>query len=81
MLIGVNSLITFHAYGRKDFNRIEQIKEDTYICSLHFVSHKGPTEEHPNPVKAGDEEFFERHKRKPPKQRLSLQKKNKKRLI
>ena len=67
-----------HACGRKDFNRIEQIKKDTYICSLHFVGQKGPTEEHPDPVKAGDEGFFERRKRKPPKQRLPLQKKAKK---
>ena len=64
-----------HACGRKDFNRTEQIKKDTYICSLHFVGQKGPTEEHPDPVKAGDEGFFERRKRKPPKQRLPLQKK------
>ena len=33
---------------------------------------------HPDPVKAGDEGFFERPKRKPPKQRLLLQKKRKK---
>ena len=47
-----------HACGRKDFNRIEQIKKNTYICPLHFVGQKGPTEEHPDPVKAGDEGFF-----------------------
>ena len=67
-----------HTCGRKDSNRIEQIKEDTYICSLHFVGQKGPTEEHPDPVKAGDEDFFERRKKKPAKQRLPLQIKNKK---
>ena len=66
----------FHACGRKDFNRIEQIKKDTYIYSLHFVG-QGPTEEHPDPVKSGDERFFERRKRKPQKQR-PLHKKNKK---
>ena len=64
--------------GRKDFNCIEQIKKDTYICSLHFFGQKGPTDDHPDPVKAGDEGFFERRKRKPPKQRLPLQKKTKK---
>ena len=47
-----------HAYGRKDFNHIEQIKKDTYSCSLHFVGQKGPTEEHPDRVKAGDEAFL-----------------------
>ena len=47
-----------HACGKKDFNCIEQIKKDTYICSLHFAGQKGPTEEHPDPVKAGDEGFF-----------------------
>ena len=36
-----------HGCGRKDFNSIEQIKKDAYICSLYFVGQKGPTEEHP----------------------------------
>ena len=58
-----------HASERNDFNRIEQIKKDLYICSLHFAGQRGPTQEHPDPVKAGDEDFF---------QRLSLQKKTKK---
>ena len=49
-----------HACGRKNLNRIEQIKKDTYICSLHCVDKKGPTEEHPDPVKAGDETFGRR---------------------
>ena len=66
-----------HACRRKDFNRIEQIKKDTFIYSLHFVGQKWPTEEHPDPVKAGDEGFLERRKRKPPIQRLPLQKKTK----
>ena len=68
-----------HACGRKNFNRIEQIRKDTKICSLHFVGQKIPTEEHPDPLKAGFEVFFERRKGKPPKQRLPLQKKTKKR--
>ena len=67
-----------HACGRKYFNHIEQIKKDTYICSLQFVGQKGPTEEHQDPVKAGDEGYFKRRQRKPPKQRLPLQKKPKK---
>ena len=66
-----------HACGRKDLNRIEQIKKDTYVCSLHCVDQKGPTEEHPDPVKAGDEAFG-RRQRKPPKKKLPLQKKAKK---
>ena len=68
-----------HSCRRKGFNNIQQIKTDTYICSLHFVCKKGPTEEHPDPMNAGDEAYFERQKRKPPKQRLLLEKKSKKR--
>ena len=67
-----------HARGRKNFNCIEQIRKDTNICSLHFVGQKRLTEEHPDPLKAGFEVFFERRKVKPPKQRLPLQKKTKK---
>ena len=26
--------------------------KDSYVCSLHFVSKKGPTEENPNPIPA-----------------------------
>ena len=57
---------------------MEQIQKDTYNCFLYFVGQKGPTEEHLDSVKAGDEGLFERRKRKPPKQGLPLQKKNKK---
>ncbi|XP_065677354.1 uncharacterized protein LOC136092745 [Hydra vulgaris] len=32
-----------HACGRKSFN-INNIKKDTYICSLHFFESKGPTQ-------------------------------------
>ena len=67
-----------HACGRKGFNRIEQVKKDAYICCLQFLDQKGPTEEDPNPMKAGDKGFFERRKRKPPKQRLPFHKKQKK---
>ena len=66
-----------HACGRKNLNRIEQIKKDTYICSLHCVDKKGPTEEHPDPVKAGDEAFG-RRQRKPPKKDYRYRKKLKK---
>ena len=35
-----------HACGRKgQFDRVEQITKDTYICSLHFVGGKGPTDD------------------------------------
>ncbi|EDO36466.1 predicted protein [Nematostella vectensis] len=39
-----------HACGRKDFSKISDIKKDTYICTLHFMEGKGPTEDHPYPV-------------------------------
>ena len=26
--------------------------KDSYVCSLHFVDKKGPTEEYPNPISA-----------------------------
>lgn len=38
--------------GRKDFTKLKQISKDTYICSLHFVGSKGPTEEDPEPFLA-----------------------------
>ena len=38
-----------HACGRKDFTKVEQIKKDTYICSIHFVDGK-PTEANPEPM-------------------------------
>ena len=38
--------------GRKDFTSIDQVTKDTYICSLHFVSTSGPTDEHPEPFLA-----------------------------
>ncbi|XP_048576644.1 uncharacterized protein LOC125559010 [Nematostella vectensis] len=41
-----------HACGRKDFSKISDIKKDTYICTLHFMEGKGPTEDHPYPVLA-----------------------------
>ena len=38
--------------GHKDFNNLRQITKDTYICSLHFVDNKGPTDENPEPILA-----------------------------
>ena len=38
--------------GRKDFTSIDQVTKDTHICSLHFVSLSGPTEDHPEPFLA-----------------------------
>ena len=40
-----------HACGRKGFG-IQNIKSHTYICSNHFFSGSGPTEEHPDPLLA-----------------------------
>ena len=39
--------------GRKHFT-INNVNKDTYICSLHFVGGKGPTAEHPDPIKCGE---------------------------
>ena len=38
-----------NACGRKDFNSLTQITNDTYICSIHFVD---PIEENPDPIHA-----------------------------
>ena len=38
--------------GRKDFQKFEQIKKDTYICSLHFIGGKSPTDPEAEPVLA-----------------------------
>ena len=66
-----------HACGRKDFDRIEKISKDTYICCRHFFDQKGPTEEHTDPVKVGNVGFFETSMRKPPKQEIPLREKAK----
>ena len=41
-----------HACGRKDFCELNQIKKDTYICTLHFVGGKGPNDDRPDPILA-----------------------------
>ncbi len=59
--------------GRKDFNNLKQISKDTYMCSLHFVDNKGPTDENPEPILATltENEIKSRQsrKRKTPKQK------------
>ncbi|XP_077865468.1 uncharacterized protein LOC144352035, partial [Saccoglossus kowalevskii] len=60
-----------HACGRQDFS-VESIKKDTYICSKHFVSENGPSDEHPDPIPAtynGEQIQRFSRKRKPPKPR------------
>ena len=65
--------------GRKDFNSLDQINRSTYICSLHFESLSGPTDENPEPFQATlsekDLESRLRRKRKPPKDRQCVEKK------
>ena len=39
------------ACGRKGFTT-NNVKKDTYICSIHFEGGKGPTMKYPNPIKA-----------------------------
>ena len=38
--------------GRTDFNSVDQISRTRYICSLHFHSLSGPTDENPEPFHA-----------------------------
>ena len=65
-----------HACGRKgQFDRVEQITKDTYICSLHFVGGKGPTDGNPDPYPArlSETEIAKRSvKRKAPKDRETI---------
>lgn len=61
-----------HACGRKDFSKLEQITKDTYICSLHFINGKGPTENNPDPILASlteKEQEGRLKRRKPPRKR------------
>ena len=55
-----------HLCGRKHFNSLDQIKNHTYVCSLHFRSRSGPTKEDPDPILATltDEQQETRLKRK-----------------
>ena len=63
-----------HACGRKEFNLLEQIKKDTYICSLHFIH---PTEENSDPIIATSiTERTNNKKRKAPKVRTHILKKH-----
>ena len=62
-----------HACGRKEFSLLEQIKKDTYICSLHFID---PIEENPDPVIATSITERQNKKRKAPKVRTPLLKKH-----
>ena len=76
--------------GRSDFQTIEKITKDTYICSIHFVGGKGPTSDNDEPILATltPEESLKRQqrKRKPPTPRggadeMSKTKKQRKRLL
>ena len=46
------SLRWLYLCGRKDFCKIEDITNNTYICSLHFDTLAGPTDECPEPYLA-----------------------------
>lgn len=65
-----------YACGRQDFTRIDQVKKDAYICSLHFVGGKGLTDENPHPLLTTltNEEQATKlsRKRKPPATRAPL---------
>ena len=66
-----------NACCREDFS-VAKVTRSTYICTLHFIGGKGPTLEHPDPIKAtasaADVGRFTR-KRKPPKKREPVSKK------
>lgn len=67
-----------NACCRKDGFSVAKVTRNTYICSLHFVGGRGPTSEHPDPVKAtSSEAAIEKlvRKRKPPKKREPVAKK------
>ena len=60
-----------YACGRKDFT-VDDVKKDTYICSIHFIGNNGPTDENPDPILAtwtGDDLVRKVKKRKPPADR------------
>lgn len=57
------------ACGRNNFT-VEQVNRNTYICSLHFVGGKGPTEEHPNPLIASPVSDSRKGKQKASTERL-----------
>ena len=52
--------------GRSDFQTIEKITKDTYICLIHFVGGKGPTSDSDEPILATltPEESLKRQQRK-----------------
>ena len=41
-----------HLCGRKDFTSIDQVTKNTYMCTLHFPTLAGPTDEYPEPFPA-----------------------------
>lgn len=49
-----------NACSRHSFT-IEKVTRNTFICALHWPGEKGPTEEHPDPLKAN---FTQRQKKK-----------------
>ena len=61
-----------HACGRTNFT-VNSITKDTYICSIHFVGGKGPTDDNPHPINASltdiEASNMETRKRKKPKER------------
>lgn len=64
------------ACGRDRFS-VENITKDTYICSLHSVGSKGPTEHHPDPIPVlaseTEKEILNRKTvRRPPVERATL---------
>lgn len=64
-----------HACGRTNFT-VKKITNYTFICSLHFVGGKGPTEDNPDPVNAKltdtEAKTIESRKRKKPTKRTII---------
>ena len=52
--------------GRKDFTSIEQVTQNTYICSLHFVNKIGPVDKKDEPINAShtEQEVMRKNNRK-----------------
>ena len=77
------SLRWLYLCGRKDFSKIEDIKISSYVCSLHFDTLAGPTDECPEPYLAtlSDKEQETRTRKKrnrKPTEDFSIQNKKKK---
>ncbi|XP_053402864.1 uncharacterized protein LOC128558078 [Mercenaria mercenaria] len=57
------------ACSRKGFDET-WVKKDTYICSIHFVGGKGPTDLHPDPIPANATKYDVQRFQKTPRRKV-----------